>query len=156
MQPSDMDRISTFLILLAAALLLVPGCIAAEMTTEANTTEVTEVVAVVEETTNATAVADDVNATEVVEALKADLNITSLDMTVDQSVLISLPNDESGKWNTTVSEGLELDANTTMVEGMEEFSVKAIAAGNQTFSAAFMKADATEAEQKYDLAIVVA
>ena len=134
-----MDRIVTFLLLLVAAVLLVPGCIAEEQAAP----EITEV-------------APDMNATEegtdsaLVYDFTADINTTTLNMTLDQVALVQLPeNPTTGyMWNVTLSAGLEFgdDPNGTYVQdaapegmvgvgGIHEWVIKAVETGEQTFSA---------------------
>ncbi len=155
-----MDRIAKFLILLVAALVLAPGCFAEETTAvDANATievdanATTEVVA-------ETPVAEVANETaEVVAAdFTVDVNTTTLDMAVNQTAAISLVAEDAGIWNITMTEGLEQVGNSTVTNETEEWIIKAIAAGNQTFSAVHEATDAaaTEAGESYTLDIVVA
>lgn len=153
-----MDRIAKFLILLVAALVLAPGCFAAETSTiEANNTTDVVAEAPVVEAMNAT------NETPVVEAVvpdfTADLNTTALEMAVNQTAAVTLAAQEkTGIWNITISKGLEQVGNSTVTNGTEEWIIKAVATGNQTFSAVHEATDAaaTEAGETYKLDIVVA
>lgn len=159
-----MDRIATFLVLLVAALVLVPGCFAEEMSTEveANATAVEEIIVeevMVEDAANATteeAVVEEVVAIE--PDFMVNATTTTLEIAVNQTVAISLTAEDAGVWNVTMSEGLEQVGNSTVVEATEEWIVKAIEAGTQTFSAVHeaTDAEATEAGESYTLELVVA
>ncbi len=169
-----MDRIAKFLILLVAALVLVPGCFAEEMTDiAAEETPVAELVDVVEET-GEPVVEEEVELVDVVEEtgepvveeeaeeivpdFTANQTVTLLEnVGVNQTVAIALTAEEAeGIWNVTFSEGLEQIGNSTVTEeGAEEFIIKAITAGNQTFSATHEGAE-TEAGETYTLEIIVA
>lgn len=154
-----MDRIAKFLILLVAALVLVPGCFAAEQTTEATATptieEVIEVAGATAAAGNETTVEEVV--AEVIPDFTANETVTSLKMGVNQTVAIALTAKEAeGIWNITKSEGLEQIGNSTVTkEGTEEFIIKALTAGTETFSATHEGA-ATEAGETYTLEIIVA
>jgi len=187
-----MDRIAKFLILLVAALVLVPGCFAEEMTDiAAEETPVAELVDVVEETgepvveeevelvdvveeTGEPVVEEEAELVDVVEEtgepvveeeaeeivpdFTANQTVTLLEnVGVNQTVAIALTAEEAeGIWNVTFSEGLEQIGNSTVTEeGAEEFIIKAITAGNQTFSATHEGAE-TEAGETYTLEIIVA
>jgi len=161
-----MDRIAKFLILLVAAVVLVPGCFADETVEAAATPTIEEVVEVAEvaEATDAagneTVVEEAVE--EVVEEIIPDFTanetVTLLEnVGVNQTVAIALSAEEAdGIWNVTMSEGLEQVGNSTITEeGAEEFIIKALTAGTQSFSAIHEGA-ATEAGETYTLEIIVA
>lgn len=171
-----MEKLFSCIILLAIAVLCVPGCIAEE--TKAvdgeNTTLVTA--------TNGTsaigetepALMDGVNGTEPVgtdmnTTYTADGNVTALAMMVNETVLIALKeNPTTGYlWNVTNSTGLEIISDTyTMdaakegmvgVGGIHEWTAKAVLAGNQTFNAVMTHVSEKPAgnEEAYTLAVVV-
>ena len=142
-----MDRIAKFLILLVAALVLVPGCFAEEQMTDAVATPTIEEVI---------DVAGNETAETVVPDFTANETVTTLNMGVNQTVAIALTAQEAeGIWNTTLTEGLEQVGNSTVTNGTEEFVIKAISAGAQTFSAAHEGAEA-ESNETYTLEITVA
>lgn len=142
-----MDRIVSFLLLLVAAVLLIPGCIAEEQVTPEATVEATDAVAVTEVAAeNAT-----VEATEVTEEAAgydytADQNMTALNMTVNQTALVQLPeNPTTGyTWNVTLSDGLTLLNDTYVADaapegmvgvgGIHKWVIEAVASGEQKFS----------------------
>ncbi|MFH0966259.1 MAG: protease inhibitor I42 family protein [Methanobacteriota archaeon] len=157
-QPSGMDRIAKFLILLVAALVLVPGCFAEEMnTTEtAITTEVAEVVEVAE-TTNETVGVDVAEA--IIPDFEANMSMSTLEMGVNQTVAIALTAEETeGIWNVTMTDGLTQEGNSTVTNGTEVWTIKAVTAGEQSFNAVHeaMSETATEAGETYKLDIIVA
>lgn len=150
-----MDRIVTLLLLLVSAILLVPGCIAEEQAT-------TDIVPEVNMTEEAAVAVPAYNMT-------ADMNITALNMTPQQVVLVSLPeNPTTGfTWNVTLSEGLTL-LNETYIQdaapegmagvgGVHEWFVQAVTAGEQTFSGIEKQAweNETGNETTYSLNILV-
>ena len=126
-----MDRIVTFVFLLVAALLLIPGCIAEEKTSAVETVALNE-----SSSTNDTTIAD----------YNVDENITSLNVTVNETVLVQLPeNPTTGyTWNVTLTSGLELLNDTYIqdkapegmvgVGGVHEWLIQAIASGEQSFN----------------------
>ena len=152
-----MDRIGTFLILMVAALVLVPGSFAEEVqsneTTSAIVTEV--VVSDINGTSNGTVVEE---VKEVVlPDFEANMTVNTLEKVgINQTVAISLTAAEEGIWNTTTTEGLEQVGEPVTTNGTEVFTIKAIGAGEQLFNAAFEAANATEANETYSLAIIVA
>ncbi len=162
-QPTVMDRIAKFLILLVAAVVLVPGCFAEEQTVEAEATPTIEEVVEVEDIVEATdAAGNETVVEEVVEEIIPDFTanetVTLLEnVGVNQTVAIALIGEEAdGIWNVTMSEGLEQVGNSTVTEeGAEEFIIKALTAGTQSFSAIHEGA-ATEAGETYTLEIIVA
>ena len=144
-----MDRIAKFLILLVAALVLVPGCFAEEQKTDAVATPTIEEVITV---------AGNETAEKVVPDFTANETVTSLNMSVNQTVAIALTAEEAeGIWNITNTDGLEQVGSSTVTNGTEEWIIKAITAGNQTFSAVHEAVNATapEAGETYNLEIVV-
>ncbi len=153
-----MEKILSVMIVLVAALLFVPGCFAEEAS-------VTEVVAdaPVEEVVAAEPVV------EVAQAnYTADFNTTSLEMNVNETVLVSLEeNPTTGyEWNMTPSAGLEIVSSefvpakdeTVGAPGVHEWILKAIESGNQVFSGADVRSFEEPAgnETAYTLEIVVA
>jgi hypothetical protein len=157
--PADMDRIAKFLILLVAALVIAPGCFAEEQKNESVTTPVIEEVIEVADATNGTVAEESSEevADMVIPDFTANETVTLLEMGINQTVAVSLTAEEAdGIWNITWTEGLEQVGNSTITgEGTEEFIIKALTAGNQTFSAIHEGA-ATEAGETYSLDIVVA
>lgn len=162
-----MEKFFSFVILLVAATLLTPGCFAAEVNESANApapvvTEVTEKV-------NATDVAPVETGESVNTTYIADANTTNLSMKVDETALISLKeNPTTGySWNVSNSTGLEIVNDTyTMdkvksemvgVGGIHEWVIKAVEAGNQTFSAVMMHVSepAKGDEETYTLNVTV-
>ncbi|PWR70314.1 protease inhibitor I42 family protein [Methanospirillum stamsii] len=137
-----MDRIVAFLLLLVSAVLLAPGCIADEQTVS-EATEIVPEVTVTEEVTET--VTEEVTAEVPAFNVTADMNTTALNMTENQVVLVTLPeNPTTGyTWNVTLSEGLTLVNDTytqdaaeegmTGVGGVHEWFVQAVGAGEQSF-----------------------
>lgn len=155
-----MDRIAKFLILLVAALVLVPGCFAEEMKTNESVNTTTDVVegAEIVETANETATK------EVAEAIIPDFEanmttVSPLDMEINKTVAIALTaEDAEGIWNVTMTDGLTQEGNSTVTNGTEVWIIKAVSAGEQSFSAVHeaMNATAIEAGETYKLDIIVA
>ena len=153
-----MDRIAKFLILLVAALVLVPGCFAEEMKTNEtiNTTEVVEVAEVIK-TANETADLEVVEA--IVPDFEANMSVASLKMGVNQTVAIALTAEEAeGIWNITMTDGLTQEGNSTVTNGTEVWTIKTVTAGEQSFSAVHeaVSETAAEAGETYTLDIIVA
>jgi len=172
-----MVRIVTFLLLLVSALLLVPGCIAEEQVAP----EATEMVA--EDAVTAEIPAEEVSevvteeVTEIVNEeiteempaynVTADMNTTELNMTLNQVVMVQLPeNPTTGyTWNVTLSEGLTL-LNETYVQdeaeegmvgvgGVHEWILEAVAAGEETFFGIEQQVGSEEIGSEYTLNILV-
>ena len=128
-----MEKLFSCLILLVAAVLLIPGCFAEE-TPNATVANITDAVPVEEEIL--------INAT-----YTADVNTTNLTMAINETVLVSLKeNPTTGyEWNVTNSSGLEIVNDTYIMDaaprgmmgvgGIHEWLLKAVKLGNQTFSA---------------------
>ena len=176
-----MEKFVSFIILLLAAALLAPGCMAGESTMAdgVNVSEVVEAapVAGLSDATNATEVVAEVagNETEVTAppmtnaTMLADLNVTTLTAKLDDTILISLnENPTTGfMWNVTNTTGLEIVNDEFVTDkaaegmvgagGVHQWMVKAIAAGNQTFDAVYMRSwePATGEEETYNLKVVV-
>jgi predicted secreted protein len=142
-----MDRIGTFLILLVAALVLIPGTFAEEAQTSENTTVTVEDV-------NAT-----VNETAAVPVdFEANMSVSTLEKVgINQTVAISLTAEDEGKWNTTLTKGLEAVGEPVATNGTEVYTIKAITAGKQSFSAIHeaLNETAKEAGETYKLEITV-
>ena len=150
-----MVKLESCLILLVMATLVITGCYA-ELTIESSEADVTTL----------TPEQSDVvlNAT-----YTADQNTTALNMTVNETVQISLnENPTTGyMWNVTTSSGLEIladeytpDAVSQMMAGaggIHEWILKAVDFGNQTFSAVNMRSfeNLTGSEESYTLNITV-
>ncbi len=161
-----MEKSISCIILLIAAVLVIPGCFAEENTANAsvNTTE--------QGVADSEAVAQDIAPVaeeELIANYTAEVNITNLTVKKDETILISLKeNPTTGyMWNVTNSTGLEIvndiyaqdEAKEGMVGvgGVHSWLVKAIETGNQTFSAVMMHvADKpTGEEETYKLDIIV-
>jgi inhibitor of cysteine peptidase len=166
-----MEKLNTLIILLIAAVLLVPGCYAEKsaMNESANAT--------VPDVTIEQNITQGVNATEAstieTAATEADytanVNTTNLTMKVNQTALISLKeNPTTGfSWNVTNSTGLEIVNDTyntdkapesmVGVGGVHEWLVKAVEAGNQTFDAVYKRSwePTTGSEDTYALNVTV-
>lgn len=175
-----MDRIVTFLLLLVAAVLLAPGCIAEEqvLSEEIIVSEV-EVIEpeVAEEETEVPAEEVVAEETEVVEEAEVelvpdfivDVNTTELNMTLEQTVLVQLAeNPTTGyTWNVTLSEGLvvlsdeyiqdEAEEGMVGVGGVHEWIIQAVATGEQTLFGIEKQEweEETGEENTYTLAILV-
>lgn len=141
-----MDRISYVLILLAAALVLVPGCIAAEQNkTISNTTSLHQI-SVIEGVNNTTVTSP---------TLLADENLTKGSLKVNQTALISLKEPTNGStWNTTVTSGLKIVNKTPRSNGTSKWTVEAIKSGANSFSATEMNGKDKE-KNSYTLTIFV-
>jgi inhibitor of cysteine peptidase len=174
-----MEKVFSYLILLVAAVLLVPGCFAEETSAvaDANVTEVVDTTneTVAEETgmvdvTNETAETVPMDETGVINTTyTADINTTALAMMVNETVRVSLKeNPTTGyMWNVTNSTGLEIVNDTYVIDsapegmvgvgGVHEWVLKAIEAGNQTFSGVYMRSfeTPTGSEDTYNLEVTV-
>ena len=164
-----MDRIAKFLILLVAALVLVPGCFAEELKNEtANTTEIAEVVEVAENATETAVVKEVAEVTNgtVAEAIAdavipdfvANMTVSKLEKVgVNQTVAISLIAEDEGIWNITKTEGLEQVGEPAITNGTSVYTIKALTAGDQSFEAVHkaVNATATEAGETYKLDIII-
>ena len=183
-----MEKFVSFIILLFAAALLAPGCMAEGTTAadaagvlnsvgtaqniglfnDANMTTTVEEVSILEPVTGVK------NSTEVViepmanATMTADVNTTNLSVKLNDTILISLKeNPTTGySWNVTNSTGIEIVGDEFLspdVEGMvgvggvHEWTVKAVAVGNQTFEAVYMRSwePITGEEETYTLNVVV-
>ncbi len=165
-----MEKLITSVILLVAAVLLVPGCFAEQSAGNASENSTAPVETVeqniivagnVTETTSADAVPA-VNFT-------ADANTTNLTMKVSQTVLVSLKeNPTTGfEWNATNSTGLEIVNSTHTTDkapegmvgvgGVHTWILKAVEAGNQTFDAVYKREwePTTGKEDAYSLNVTV-
>jgi len=174
-----MEKFVSFIILLLAAVLLAPGCMAEQSTTvdiaqasgvletvkESGTTNVANTSETVDKLAgNGSPVADGASA-----PLTADVNTTNLTAKLNGTILISLKeNPTTGfVWNVTNSSGLEIVSDEYVVdkasEGMEgaggvhEWMVKAVEIGNQTFDAIYKRSwePITGEEDTYTLKVVV-
>jgi hypothetical protein len=148
-----MDRISYVLILLAAALLLVPGCFAAEQnTTISNATALNETA-----NTTATVAAPVVNATADLPALKADANVTTGSLKINETAEISLAAlEDGGEWNASVTDGLKIVNTSAVAENgtsIQQWIVKAVETGANSFTAA--EKGKEEGKNAYTLNITV-
>jgi len=157
-----MDKIVTFIILLVVALLLIPGCIAEEQVS-ANEPKIVSVIETV-------AVNDSVASNNtIVTDYTADENVTSLNVTVNKTILVELPeNPTTGyTWNITLTNGLELLNDTYIpdktaegmvgVGGIHEWIIKTIATGDQSFNGIYKQAwePVTGNESTYTLNLLV-
>ncbi len=166
-----MERSFSYVILLAAVFLLVPGCFAEETVTtaDANITEVIETseeAPVAEETPVAETVGEEIVANATYEA---DINTTALAMIIGETVRVSLAaNPTTGyEWNVTNTSGLAIINETYVIDahsegmvgvgGVQEWILEAVEAGNQTFSAVYMRSfeEPTGEEDTYTLDVVV-
>ena len=147
-----MDRIVTFLLLLVAAVLLVPGCIAEEQAAP-EVTEVAPEMNITEEVSDEAPVFD----------VTADVNTTALNMTQNQVVLVELPETSGFEWNVTLSDGLTLvdEIHVDAEEGVEngtashQWFVEAVTLGEQTFTGVEKMAESEETGSEYTLNILV-
>lgn len=148
-----MERSFSYVILLAAVFLLVPGCFAEETVT---TEEAAAAEPAIEEgIANAT--------------YTADVNTTALTMAIGETVSVSLAaNPTTGyEWNVTNTSGLAIINETYVIDahpegmvgvgGVQEWILEAVEAGNQTFSAVYMRSfeEPTGEEDTYTLDVVV-
>ena len=174
-----MDRIVTFLLLLVAAVLLVPGCIADEhvLSEEIIVSEVEVIEPEVSEETEVPAEEVVAEETEVLDEAEvelvpdfiADVNTTELNMTLEQTVLVQLAeNPTTGyTWNVTLSEGLvvlsdeyiqdEAEEGMVGVGGIHEWIIQAVETGEQTLFGIEKQEweEETGEENTYTLAILV-
>jgi inhibitor of cysteine peptidase len=174
-----MEKFFSFIILLVAALLLAPGCIAEENVTVDESIIVDE--PVVDEPVIEEVVTDEgaeANATEPVEITEetvvlpnytADMEVVTLNVKLDETVLISLPENQTTgyMWEVTNSTGLEILNDTYVMDaseegmvgvgGVHEWTVKAVETGEQTFTAVMMHVadEPTGEEETYTLMVVV-
>jgi inhibitor of cysteine peptidase len=165
-----MEKLITSVILLVAAVLLVPGCLAIQSAGNASENltapvEIVENITVAANQTTSQAVASAPEHTD----YTADVNTTTLTMKVNQTVRVSLKeNPTTGfEWNTTNSTGLEVvNSNQTQdtapegmvgVGGVHTWILKAVEAGNQTFDAVYKRSwePTTGKEDTYALNVTV-
>ena len=170
-----MEKIVSCIILLIAAVFLIPGCFAEEIASN-ETTNATEVAVEPVETTQVPEAesVETVNRTESpVEEVSAtyfvDMNVTNLTMKIDETVLISLSeNPTTGYlWNVTNSTGFAIVSDIYIpdaaaegmvgVGGVHEWIVKAVETGSQTFTAVMthVAEEPTGDEETYQLDAVV-
>lgn len=170
-----MEKIVSCIILLIAAVFLIPGCFAEEIVSNESinaTEEVAEIgettLVPAEETSEAVnetgSPAEDMSATYL-----ADMNVTNLTMKIDETVLITLSeNPTTGYlWNVTNSTGFEITSDIYTpdaaaegmvgVGGVHEWIVKAVETGNQTFTAVMthVAEEPTGDEETYQLDAIV-
>ncbi len=165
-----MERFFSIVILLVAAVLLVPGCFAEETTVEA-----VETVTPVETIDDEAEVTEDAAATEVAEeetveaTYTVDVNMTNLTMAIDETAIISLAeNPTTGyDWNVTNTSGLEIVSDVHVQDEAEEgmvgvggfhtWVIKAVETGEQTFTAVMehVSEPATGDEETYTLDVIV-
>ncbi|PWR72201.1 protease inhibitor I42 family protein [Methanospirillum lacunae] len=165
-----MEKLITSVILLVAAALLIPGCLAVQSGENA-TENSTAPVEIVENIT----VAVNESASQAVASVPehtdytADVNTTNLTMKVNQTVSVSLKeNPTTGfEWNATNSTGLEIVNSThnqdkapegmVGVGGVHTWILKAVEVGNQTFDAVYMRSwePTTGKEDSYALNVTV-
>ena len=167
-----MEKIVSCIILLIAAVFLIPGCFADESTNVSmNTTEkIVEVaespVADVTEVANET---EAIAADTLVANYTADVNVTNLTVKNDETILISLKeNPTTGYlWNVTNSSGLAIVNDTYQMDnakegmvgvgGVHAWIVKAVETGNQTFTAVMthVAEKPNGSEETYKLDVIV-
>jgi predicted secreted protein len=151
-----MDRIAKFLILLVAALVLVPGCFAEETMVEP-----TEAPELIEEVIVEEEIIETANETVVEEAIVFDFTanetVNMLEMGVNQTVMVSLAADETaGIWNVSMSEGVELVGDSVVADGVQSWILTAATPGTYTFNAVFESIEETDAEPvTYNLEIII-
>jgi len=165
-----MEKLITLVILLVAAVLLVPGCFAEQSAGNAseNTTAPVEIV---EESITTIVDVTEAAPVDVMPEVNftVDANTTSLTMNVSQTVLVSLKeNPTTGfEWNATNSTGLEIVNSTHTTDkapegmvgvgGVHTWILKAVEAGNQTFDAVYKREwePTTGKEDTYSLNVTV-
>lgn len=165
-----MEKLFACLVLLVASVLIVPGCFAEESPMTGDVKATTFI-----ETTKDTGEASGANVTTKIDTVAgnttytADVNLTSLVMAVNDTVRVSLKeNPTTGfMWNVTNSTGLAIINDTYVIDaapegmvgvgGVHEWILKAVEAGNQTFSAIYMRSfeNLTGDEDNYTLNVTV-